>query len=89
MLMSTPNKKTEFSKCLTGPAFHHWMFFKENYESLKVVENRIEQCCVADVQCCQKYTKQVVEPESSLKSSVPMLNNIVDNIKQYGQHNIV
>ena len=36
------------------------------------------------------YTEQVVEPESSLQSGVTMLNNIiVDNIKQYGQHNIV
>ena len=34
-------------------------------------------------------TKQVVEPESSLKSGVTMLNNIVNNIEQYGQHNIV
>ena len=34
-------------------------------------------------------TEQVFEPESSLKSDVTMLNNIVDNIEQYGQHNIV
>ena len=34
-------------------------------------------------------TEQVVEPESSLQSGVTMLNNIVDNIEQYGQHNIV
>ena len=33
--------------------------------------------------------EQVVEPESSLQSDVTMLNNIVDNIEQYGQHNIV
>ena len=34
-------------------------------------------------------TEQVVEPESSLQSGVTMLNNIVNNIEQYGQHNIV
>ena len=34
-------------------------------------------------------TEQIVEPESSLQSSVTMLNNIVDDIEQYGQHNIV
>ena len=34
-------------------------------------------------------TEQVVEPESSLQSGVTMLNNIVDNIEKYGQHNIV
>ena len=34
-------------------------------------------------------TEQVVEPESSLQSGVTMLNNIVHNIEQYGQHNIV
>ena len=34
-------------------------------------------------------TEQVVEPESSSQSDVAMLNNIVDNIEQYGQHNIV
>ena len=33
--------------------------------------------------------EQVVEPESSLQSGVTMLNNIVDNIEQCGQHNIV
>ena len=34
-------------------------------------------------------TEQVVEPESSPQSGVTMLNNIVDNIEQYGQHNTV
>ena len=34
-------------------------------------------------------TERVIEPESSPQSGVAMLNNIVDNIKQYGQHNIV
>ena len=34
-------------------------------------------------------TEQVVEPEPSLQLCVTMLNNIVDNIEQYGQHNIV
>ena len=34
-------------------------------------------------------TKQVFEPESSPQSGVTILNNIVDNIKKYGQHNIV
>ena len=34
-------------------------------------------------------TEQVVEPESSLQSGATMLNNIVDNIKQYEQQNIV
>ena len=34
-------------------------------------------------------TEQVVEPEFSLQLGVTMLNNIVDNIEQYEQHNIV
>ena len=34
-------------------------------------------------------TEQVVEPESSPQLGVTMLDNIVDNIEQYGQHNIV
>ena len=33
--------------------------------------------------------EQVVEPESNPKSSVTMLNNTVDNIEQWVQHNIV
>ena len=33
--------------------------------------------------------EQVVEPKSSPQSGVTMLNNIVDNIEQCGQHNIV
>ena len=34
-------------------------------------------------------TELVVEPESSPQSGVTMLNNIVENIEQYVQHNIV
>ena len=34
-------------------------------------------------------TEQVVEPELACKSGVTMLNNIVDNLEQYGQQNIV
>ena len=33
--------------------------------------------------------EQVVEPESNPQSGVTMLNNIVENIQQCGQHNIV
>ena len=33
--------------------------------------------------------EQNVESESARKSGVTMLNNIVDNIEQCGQHNIV
>ena len=33
--------------------------------------------------------EQVVEPECSPQSGVTMLNNIVNNIEQCGQHNIV
>ena len=33
--------------------------------------------------------EQVVDPESSPQSGVTMLNNIVDNMEQCGQHNIV
>ena len=33
--------------------------------------------------------EQVVGPESSLQSDVTMLNNIVDNIDQCGQHDTV
>ena len=32
--------------------------------------------------------EQVIEPESGPQSGVTILNNIVDNIEQYGQHNI-
>ena len=34
-------------------------------------------------------TEQVVEPESSPQSGITVLNNTVDKIEQYGQHNIV
>ena len=33
--------------------------------------------------------EQVVEPESSPQSGVTIMNNIVDNIEQCGQHNII
>ena len=33
--------------------------------------------------------EQVVEPESSPQLGVTMLNNIVDNVEQCGQHNII
>ena len=45
-------------------------------------------CAVHIVQVINNI-EQVVEPESSPQSSVTMLNNIVDNIEQCGQHNIV
>ena len=56
---------------------------------LKVIENRIEQCYAAHVFNVVNNTEQIVEPESSLQPGVTMLNNIVDNIEQYGQQNIV
>ena len=45
----------------------------------------IKQSSSTICQCIE----QVVEPESSPQSGVTMLNNIVDNIEQCGQHNIV
>ena len=37
----------------------------------------------------KNHENQVIKPESSQQSGVSMLNNIVKNIKQCGQHNIV
>ena len=67
-----------------------YLYTAKNYELLKLVENRIEQYVVHptlfDV---VNNIEQVVEPESSPQSGVTILNNIVDNIEQCGQHNIV
>ena len=46
-------------------------------------------CCPCTLFNVVNNTEQVVEPESSPQSDVTMLNNIVDNIEQYAQHNIV
>ena len=35
---------------------HTVSYTRKNYELLKVVENRIDECCAAHiVQCCQQY----------------------------------
>ena len=52
------------------------------YHLFKVDKNKI-QCCVAHV--VHSILNNIVDPESC----VTMLNNIVDNIEQCGQHNIV
>ena len=44
---------------------------------------------VAKIILCMYLLYDVVEPESSPQSGVTMLNNIVDNIEQCGQHNTV
>ena len=52
-------------------------------------ENSIEQCFAAHiVQGCQQYWTSWWAL-ISLQSGVTMLNNIVDNLEQCGQHNIV
>ena len=64
----------------------------KNYELLKVVENRIEQCCAAHiVQCCVVVNNIVQHCCIWLRAWFRLNNlcNIVDNIEQCGQHNIV
>ena len=72
--------ETMKKKCLNYTA--------KNHEFLKVVENRIEQCLLPTFFNVVNNIDQVVEPESNPQSGVTMLNNIVDNIEQCGQHNI-
>ena len=53
---------------------------------LRVVENRIKQCCAANlVQCSQRYCS------GRLQAGFRLINlfSIVDNIEQCGQHKIV
>ena len=45
----------------------YFIYMRKNYELLKVVENRIKQCCAAHI---VNNTEQVVEPESSQQSGV-------------------
>ena len=59
---------------------------QKNYELLKTgLNNVVLPILLNDV----NNTEKVVEPESSPQSGVTILNNIVDNIEQCGQHNIV
>ena len=59
---------------------------QKNYELLKTgLNNVVLPTLFNDV----NNIEQVVESESSPQSGVTMLNNIVDNIEQCGQHNIV
>ena len=45
-------------------------------KKLRVVENKIEQCCAATLFNVVNNIEQVVEPESSPQSGVTMLNNV-------------
>ena len=59
----------------------------------RVDENSLEQCCAAHiVQCCHSLVNNIVQycyTWLQANSGSTMLNNIVDNIEQCGQHNIV
>ena len=61
-------------------------YTRKNYELLKTGLNNVVLPTLLNV---VNNIEQVVEPESSPQSGVTMLNNIVDNIEQCGQHNIV
>ena len=56
---------------------------------MKVVKKGLNNVVLPTLFNVVNNTEQVFEPESSPQSAVTMLNNIVDNIEQYGQHNIV
>ena len=62
------------------------IYTRKNYELLKTGLNNVLLPILLTV---VNNIEQVVEPESSPQSNVTMLNNIVDNIEQCGQHNIV
>ena len=65
---------------------HFLLCTRKNYELLKTGLNNVVLPILLIV---VNSIEQVVEPKSSLQSGVTMLNNIVDNIEQCGQHNIV
>ena len=52
----------------------YFVYARKSYELLKVVENRIKQCCAAHI---VSNAEQVVEPESSPQSGVTIQNNVV------------
>ena len=62
------------------------IYTRKNYELLKTGLNNVVLPILLIV---VNNIEQVVEPESSPQSGVTMLNNIVNNIEQCGQHNIV
>ena len=63
--------------------------FLLSYHLFKVAENRMQQRFAAHtLHSCQQYCSALLrlnQPQSGLT----MLNNIVDNYEQCGQHNIV
>ena len=61
-------------------------YTRKNYELLKTGLNNVVLPTLLNV---VNNIEQVVEPEYSPQSGVTMLNNIVDNIEQCGQHNVV
>ena len=66
------------------------LYTRKNYDLLKVVENRLNNVALPTLFNVVNNTEQIVEPESSLQPiGITILNNIVDNIEQYGQRNIV
>ena len=62
------------------------VYTRKNYELLKTGLNNVVLPVLLIV---VNNNEQVFEPESSPQSGVTMLNNLVDNIEQCGQHNIV
>ncbi len=69
--------------------YSQFFYTTKNYHLFKVVENRMQQCCAAHiVHSCQQYCSALLSLNQP-QSGVTMLNNIVDNYEQYGQHNIV
>ena len=65
------------------------MYMEKNHDLLKVVEKRLNNVVLPTLFNVVSNIQQVTKPESSPQSGVSMLNNIVENIKQCGQHNIV
>ena len=78
------------SLLLFKKTFQIAMYTAKNHELLKVVENRIEQCCAAHiVEFCQQYIVQHCYTRLRAWFRLNNLYNIVDNIEQCGQHNIL
>ncbi len=66
-----------------------YIYTTKNYDLFKVVENRMQQCCAAHiVHSCQQHCSALLHLIQAASGST-MLNNIVDNHEQCGQHNIV
>ena len=60
----------------------------KNYHLFKVVENRMQQCCAAHI--VDIVVNNIVQRALIVQPAIRYnAENIVDNYKQFGQHNIV